>query len=94
MRMASNQAQSQGLFRIISGRLLHQLEFIHAPSDVRFGDIDISLRVDVQSVAMREFAELMAWASKLGDFVALVIENVDELIAAISDDHVFLPWIA
>ena len=47
---------SHALLEIVSGRSLHQFEFIHAPPDIRFGDVDVALRVDVQRVAMREFA--------------------------------------
>ena len=86
--------ESQALLQIVSGRLLHQLEFIHAPPDIRFGDVDVALGVDVQRVTMREFAQLMAGPAELRDFVPLMIEDVDEFVAAVGDDHVFLRRIA
>src|SRR3984957_6819838 len=79
---------------LVASAAAHQLEFIHAPPDVGFGDVDVALGVDVQRVAMREFAELMARPAELREFVALMIENMDELVAAIGDDHVFLSRIA
>src|SRR5580692_12726716 len=85
---------TQALLLTISVRLFHKLEFIHAPADIRFGDVDVPFGVDVQRVAMRKFAELMAGAAELCDFVPFVIENVDKLIAAIGDDHVFLSRVA
>jgi len=70
----------------------HQLELVHAPPDVRLGDVDVTLGVDVQRVAVRVFAELVAGAAELGDLVALVIEDVHHLVASVGDDHVFLRW--
>src|ERR1700722_3528010 len=78
--------RSPAPLHIVSVRSFHQFEFIHAPPDIRFGHVDVALGIDVQRVAMREFAELMARAAELGDFVPLMIEDMDKLVAAVGND--------
>ena len=61
-KQAVEPGPGEALLPIVNGRSLHKFEFIHTPPDIGFGDIDVALGIDIQRVAMSEFAELMSGA--------------------------------